>query len=189
MVRLFGLGSNPKTFEFRCASCGRIHRGSPSFGYDKPAYNFDVPEAERDARVKVTKDICEIWPPAGEEGDTYYFIRGLLEVPITGVDEPFLWGVWVTQSEESFRRYFETFGQNQSGDGSFGWLAVVMPGYKRTKPGEALEHLKCDVEWQGGDQRPLIQVQECDHPLYRDQRDGISWERAIELAMLMMHPD
>jgi len=192
MRRLFGLGANPKTFEFKCADCGALHRGSPSFGYKHPPQYLDVPEEDRAARVWLSEDACVISPAAGEQsGKPDYYIRGILEVPIHGASEPFLWGVWVTQSKESFDRYLETFRKDQSDDGSFGWLPVSMPHYRRIGQGEQLENLRCNVVWQGQingrGQRPLIQLQECDHPLFIDQRDGISWERAIEIARLVMH--
>lgn len=192
MIRLFGLGRDPGTFEFKCPDCGKIHRGSPSFAYAKPAYYFDVPKEERGSRVALSDDLCCISPGESDDDRTiHYFIRCLLEIPIRDADEPFLWGVWVTQSEESFERYKNTFETDQSGMGSFGWLAVVMPPYRRNAPGEPHEHLKCNVQWQGTKngkgQRPLIEIQECDHPLYADQRDGISWDRAIKIARAVMH--
>lgn len=192
MPRLFGLGREPKTFEFRCADCGKLHRGAPSFGYDKPAYYFDVPEGERAARVAISDDLCRI-APGEEDGEqtVFHFIRCILEIPIHDAGEPFLWGMWATQSEESFERYRKTFDTDQSGMGSFGWLAVVMPPYNRAAPGAPLEHLKCNVQWQGAAngkaQRPLVELQACDHPLYFDQRDGISWDRAVDIARRMMH--
>jgi hypothetical protein len=188
--RLFGLGQEPRTFEFKCIECGAIHRGSPSFGFDKPSSYYDVPEPERDTRIMLTKDTCFIVPAADNEGgQIHYFLRGLLEVPIVGATEPFLWGVWVTQSEDSFMKYLETFDHDQSGTSSFGWLPVAWAAYKRTRPGEYLENLRCSVHWQKKGKRPLIEVQECDHPLYFDQRDGISWDRAIEIARTVMHGD
>jgi hypothetical protein len=177
------------TFEFQCSECGEIHRGSPSFSYKKPSYYFDVPEAEREARVDINDDLCRIRPlQEDSEGQTIYCIRTTLDVPIHGADEPFCWGVWVTQSEESFKRYVETWDQDQSGDGSFGWLAVTMPYYNRRNPGEPFDSLKCDVRWGRKGQRPKVELQSCDHPLYIDQRDGISWETAIEIARLWPHP-
>jgi hypothetical protein len=188
MPRLFGLGQEPRTFEFQCGECGAIHRGSPSFGFDRPSLYDDVPEPERAARIMLTRDTCFIAPAPDEEGgQTHYFLRGLLEVPIAGATEPFLWGVWVTQSEASFMEYLETFEDDQSGTGSFGWLAVAWAPYKRTKPGQYLENLRCNALWQKQGKRPLIELQECDHPLYRDQRDGISWHRAIEIARMVIH--
>ncbi|MCP4328229.1 MAG: DUF2199 domain-containing protein [Alphaproteobacteria bacterium] len=171
-----------KSFEFRCDQCGEVHTGSPSFAYARPHQYFLVPKSEREHRIRIDRDTCVI------DEDTF-FVRGLLEIPIRDTQDPFLWGVWVSQSPESFARYVETFDQDQSGDGSFGWLTVTMPGYVRTPNGEELENLACDIRWQDVGQRPLIAPHECDHPLYRDFTNGIDWDRAIELAQLVLHSD
>lgn len=168
------------TFEFVCSYCGKTHSGAPSFSYDQPPQANSIPKEEWAERIKLNDDFCVI-----DQED--FFIRGLIEIPILGYDEPFLWGVWVSQSEESFWRYVDTFDQDQSGDGSFGWLSVTMPGYRRTGPGEPLEAIPCDVEWQGKGDRPLVFPQEEDHPLAKDMAHGISVERAAELAVLTMH--
>jgi len=180
MPRLFGLGNEPKTFEFKCDDCGQIHRGSPSFSYAEPVEYFGVPELERETRVRFSPDFCVI-------DETDFLMRGLLEIPIVGADEPFLWGVWVLQSEESFTKFVDSFDDDQSGLGSFGWLGVCMNAYRRTAAGEPIEYLACNVLGQSGHQRPAVVIQECDHPLYRDQRDGISWDRAVEIARDIMH--
>jgi hypothetical protein len=39
-----------------------------------------------------------------------------LEVPIHGVSEPFIWGVWVSASKASFDRYVETYNAPNTGD-------------------------------------------------------------------------
>jgi hypothetical protein len=188
VVRLFGLGTKPKTFEFKCPDCGNIHRGSPSFAYDKPVYVLSVPEQERDERVYLTEDLCRILPAADEpEDETIHCIRATLDIPILDAAEPFCWGVWVTQSEESFGHYVETFSEDQSEFVTFGWLPVTMPPYERSAPNEPLEHLKCDVHWGVDGQRPKLFLQESAHPLYLDQRDGISWNSAIEIARKIMH--
>lgn len=178
--KLFGLTSNPKSFQFRCSDCGEMHKGSPSFGYDTPFLYSTVPEEERADRAHLTSDICSI-------DDDTFFIRGVIEIPIHDVEDPLLWGVWVSQSQESFERYVASFDGDQSDDGSFGWLDVTMQGYDLTKDDEECETLGCDVSWQGFGARPLIVPQECDHILYRDCTNGISWDRAIELARLVMH--
>jgi hypothetical protein len=186
MARLFGLGR--KTFKFRCPDCGEMHRGSPSIAYDRPLHHDHVPEAERAERVELTSDTCLIRPPVAEtDTEAMYFIRGVLEVPIADVDEPFTWGLWVSQSQSSFERYRATFGHDQSGDGSFGWLTVSMRPYLRHPAAEPLEYLACNVPWQPKGRRPLIEIKPCDHPLYLDQRDGISWDRAIEIARQALH--
>jgi len=186
VVRLFGLGRKPQTFEFRCESCGKIHRGSPSFSLHRPEHIFDVPESERDDRVLATDDLCVILPPKGQdESETTYWIRATLDIPIKGVSEPFCWGVWVSQSKEAFERYRETFDLDQSDDGSFGWLPVHMAHYRNADGSWPM--LKCNVEWGPKGKRPKIEIQECDNQIYLDLRDGISWEKAIEIAAPLMH--
>jgi len=180
MTRIFGLDDKAKSFEFKCDCCSEIHRGSPSFAYDKPVFYFDVPEEEREDRTFLTSDLCVI-------DDKIFLIRAILEIPIHGVEEPFTWGIWVSQSEENFLRYQDTYDDDQSGITTFGWLAATMPGYNERDEEGLLVNLKTNVMWQAPGDRPIVELQDCDHPLYRDQRDGISWERAVELAQLTMH--
>lgn len=190
MRRLFGLGRDPKTFEFECPDCGDIHRGSPSFAYAKPTYYFDVPELERERRIKISDDLCTISPALNDEdGETIHCIRATLDIPIHGASDPFCWGVWVTQSGDSFQRYVETFSGDQSDDGSFGWLAVTMPYYNSNLPGEPFESLACDIEWGPTGKRPKVILQDSTHQLVLDQREGINWDKAIQLARAMMHPE
>jgi hypothetical protein len=39
----------------------------------------------------------------------FSFVRACLEIPIHGVSEPFLWGVWVSLSQKNFDRYVTTY--------------------------------------------------------------------------------
>ena len=169
---------------YTCACCGKVYKGSPSFAYKKPSYYFDVPEEERDERVTISDDLCHI---RGKDGEAdIYAIRGTLDIPIMGVKEPLCWGVWVTQSRQSFEKYVETFKTDQSGEGSFGWLTVTMPYFDRSEPNEELENLACDVKWGKKGQRPKIVVQACDHPLYHSQADGIDWDTAVSIAQAFL---
>jgi len=169
----------PRHFEFRCRSCGDIHRGSPSFAYTKPAQYFEIPEHQREARIALGTDTCVI-------DDSVHLIRAILEVPIIGVEDPFMWGVWVSQSEANFERYVATFDDDQLGEMSFGWLAVTLPGYAASHE-TAWQSLACNVHWGRSGQRPAIELQVSDHPLYYDQVNGIDWPRATELARLALH--
>lgn len=145
-----------------------------------------MPEAERAERVTASDDLCVIRPSSDDpEGMTTYWIRATLDVPIHGAAEPFCWGVWVSQSKESFERYQATFDDDQSGDGSFGWLPVHMKHYR--DPDGSWPTLECDVEWGSSGQRPKIKLWESDNPLYQDQRDGISWDQAVAIARPLMH--
>jgi hypothetical protein len=166
-----------KTFRYKCACCGQIHEGGPSFAYDQPVFAAGVPAEERAKRVWLGSDLCVV-------DEEFHFIRTTLEIPIIGTDDGFLWGVWVSQSKDSFERYIETFDQDQTGMNSFGWLAVNLPGYHTH--GEDLVSLPTDVVW--GPERPQLRIHDDqNHPLAIDQRQGISWDRAVELAVLQMH--
>ena len=167
-------------FEFRCGSCGEAYRGAPSFAYDKPAHYFTIPEHEREQRVILDADTCSI-------DDEHFFIRTILEIPITGHDQPFMWGVWVSQSRASFMRYIASYDTDQTGDGSFGWLAAMMPGYETTDEDGNWTYLACSVAWGDVGQRPLVHLHQADHALYRDQVCGISHRRATELSELAMY--
>ncbi|MEL6977929.1 MAG: DUF2199 domain-containing protein [Pseudomonadota bacterium] len=181
------VGKKDATFEFTCAVCGDTHRGAPSFCFREPPQIARLSDAEKDARVRLSDDLCRLRALGDGEEDAF-FIRVTLEIPIHGSEAPFLWGVWVSQSAESFARYLKTFDDDQSGDSSFGWLVDTLPGYRRRTDNGALENLACDVFWGSERRRPTIRIQECDHPLFFDQRDGVSVERAIALAQLALHP-
>lgn len=169
-------------FKYTCECCGEVHEGAPSYAYRYPTWYFSVPEEERAARVTWTEDLCEIKPGAGIGEETLYAIRAVLEIPILGTDDVFTWGVWVTQSQESFHRYGESFGADQAGMSSFGWLPVTMPPYLRGGAEADTEYLECEVRWGPKGQRPKVELWGCDHPVFLDQRDGITVERAIAMA-------
>lgn len=168
-----------------CNDCGELSTGAPSFSFQFPRYYFDVPEEDLEERVLISEDLCHIRPGKSNPDEAHIFcIRVVLEIPIFGADDPFTWGVWVTQSEASFENYVKTFGQDQSSLGSFGWLPVDLPFYNQTAAGQPVEHLECDVVWGADGQRPKVHLRESAHPLTKDQRDGISWKKAMKIARI-----
>ncbi len=178
----------PKSFQYKCNECGEIHSGAPSFSFAHPVYVFDVPEEEQASRVRITEDLCRIEPaPNDADQDVIYCIRCILEIPIKGSDAPFTWGIWVTQSKESFDKYIDTFDSDQTALQSFGWLAVNMPYYKATKEGEPLVHLECDVHFGPQGQRPKIYLWENTHALAVHQHRGLTWRKAVEIATFVNH--
>ncbi len=171
-----------------CSECGETHKGSPSVSYRYPTYYYDLSEEERDARAECTDDLCHIKadPTDGSSVDIFY-IRVILEIPIVGVSDPFTFGVWVSQSKESYERYVETFKRDQSDDFSFGWFTNTLPLYSDTSTGDDHENIECDVHWERIGKRPKIIFWESDHELSVDQRMGVSWNKAIKLAKLAIH--
>ena len=167
-------------FAFKCSCCGEIHEGSPSFAFRAPDQYASLSEEQKEKMGMLTPDFCTI---THEEG-TDRFVRAVLEVPIHGVEEPFLWGVWVSLSEKSFNRYSETFEAPVAGEGFFGWVCNRIDLYP-------YEHARAaDVLVQAGRSRPRVVLHRGDaedDPLVIDQVNGISVARAQELAERAMH--
>ena len=187
MTKLFGVGSSPRSFEFKCEQCKEIHRGSPSFSYASP-FIPQLSDEEYARRVELSDDLCRVLPVSVVvNASPEYWIRVILEIPILGAKEPFTWGVWVTQSEDSFNRYRDTFDDDQSDDGSFGWLPNNLPVYSDQPLQGEIDSFPCDVYWGPIGRRPKLVLHDVDHPLYRDQNEGVSWDRAIELAQITIH--
>ncbi len=163
---------------FVCRMCGERHAGLPAFHFDAPGQIDLVPPEERDARVELRDDTCII-----ELDGTHRFVRGQLEIPIEGVDETFLWSVWVSLSEASFARYSELFEDDDRvpGEAFFGWLCNALPEYPDTM------FLKTRLHVRAYPSRPSVELEPTDHPLAVDQREGISRERAVELAERLLH--
>lgn len=179
----FAIGNKPKGFSFKCSCCDKVHEGGPSFSMDMPFGAFLIPKDEFDERVKLNSDLCIV-------DKTDFYIRATLSIPIQNSSEDFLWGVWVTQSKESFNRYVETFDADQSQESSFGWLPITFEGYARNPLDGPVENLKTSVYWGDSAKRPTVVFHDdVDHPMATDQRNGISWDRAIELAIGIMHPE
>jgi len=162
-----------RVFSFVCATCGKRHDGSPSVGYSAPFYWQETHRTDTSGASRLNGDLCMI-----ERRD--YFIRCILEMPIHDIEEPFLWGVWVTQSERNFRDYADRFHDTPERC-TFGYFANRLPGYPDTL------NLQTHVHWQTGGSRPKVEIEPTDHLLYRDWSEGISWERAAELAGPFFH--
>ncbi len=167
-------------FAFKCSCCGELHEGSPSFAFQAPdPYTWLTDEQKQDIG-RLSDDLCVI----RHTERTDYFVRAVLEIPIHGVSEPFVWGVWVSASQQSFERYVQTFDTPLEGDGFFGWLCNRINLY----PAE--QSRSADVFIQLGGFRPKVvlhsTVNETDQ-LAVDQLSGITVERAQYLAEKAMH--
>jgi hypothetical protein len=105
----------------------------------------------------------------------------VLEVPIHGAQDPFLWGVWVSLSEANFTRHLDTWDAPVESDKYFGWFCNQLPYYPDTMS------LKTSVRPRAGGQRPYIVLEPTEHLLSRHFHDGISIAEAQKVAEVMMH--
>ena len=88
-------------FSFKCRCCGEMHEGSPSFGFVVPDQYASLTDEQKAEMGTLSEDFCTITRANG----TDRFIRAVLEIPIHGIESPFLFGVWVSLSEKGFNRY------------------------------------------------------------------------------------
>jgi hypothetical protein len=159
-----------------CRCCGK-HFNTLPFSYAPIAPDpwFAVPEENRNSRTLLGSDQCII-------DDKEFFIRGCLEIPILGCDDPFVWGVWVSVSEASFARVGELWDVDVRDHEPplFGWLCTELSAYPTTFG------LKTSVHLRNGGKRPYIAVEPTEHPLSFEQRTGVSLQRVEEIASAIL---
>jgi hypothetical protein len=162
-------------FTYTCGECAEEHHGLPAWGADAPAYYAQVDDLAR-RRARLTGDTCVV--------DGHHFVRGCLEIPILGSHEWWSWGVWVSLSEKSYARVLELLDDpaRDREPPYFGWFSTTLP---RLLYPETLG-LKAAVHERPPGERPLIILEPTDHPLAVDQHEGISLERAREMAALLL---
>jgi hypothetical protein len=150
-----------------CATCGQEHGELPHIGSGAPFQWADV--LNQDPNSLLTEDLCII------EGRDH-FVHGVIEIPVHGCEDGFGWGVWVSHKKENFETYRNNYDTPTIGP-FFGWLCTKLDYYPET----TLE-LKTMAQYQGGGLRPRIVLAESSHPLYQQQRDGISLAEAWKIV-------
>jgi hypothetical protein len=165
-----------------CLACGEAHRGLPDLACEAP--DFWPGSEEKDPNSValssshfLSEDFCVV---RGQ----HFFLRCVLELPILGSGGQSLgFGVWATLWETSYRRYLETFDSGEHGQlGPWsGRLCNRLEGYPDTR------NMKCRLHPRDGRQRPRIALEAPEHPLTREQREGITLDRVLELHALNGH--
>lgn len=140
--------------------------------FPAPAYVDAIPDAERDARVVVEGDCCEI------DGELF-FVRARIQLPVAGAgaDAPvFEWRVWASVSAAAYVRLADAF-ENPDADvppPSVAFVSSRLPEYPDTLDLKAMLHPQMG-------ELPLLVLPASDHPLATEQQEGISIERVRAL--------
>ncbi len=154
---------------YTCSTCHQYHEELPmDVGYDFPAF-YD-PKDKESAKT-LTSDTFIL-------NNESFFVRGVLELPIIDSDKVFNYGVWVSLSDENFKRYPEVDGTDLGlqDPPHFGWFANSIRGYPETL------NLKTHVHFQVKEFRPKIELEHTDHLLSIEQHHGITIQRVHEIV-------
>jgi hypothetical protein len=148
-----------------------------SFAADFPDKYVKLAENERGSRALIGSDQCII-------DSQWFFLRGILEIPIIGNDESFLWGLWVSVLEGVFNEISECWeleGREKDHGPYNGRLANSLPVYPETLD------IEINVNLQPVSVRPLFVIEDAHHPMAMQQQSGVTQQEAIELASTLLH--
>lgn len=162
---------------YLCGRCGEVHPELPfSYGAEYPDAYYQLPQAERIVRWEGNEE-------AGAIDGQHFFLRARIMIPVLDADQPFHWGVWVSQSQQSMERIAENWDKpgREEMEPTFGWLSTRLPLYPETL------HLPTMVHQQPVGERPLVELEETDHPLSIEQHQGITLARVREIAEALLH--
>jgi hypothetical protein len=155
---------------FKCPCCDKWQDEIPDVHCPMPDYAHDVPESERKKRIYLTSDLCVV-------DKEYFFIRGLLLLPIKNSADRFGWGIWSSLSRENFQRYYDSYDDDMSGwEPMFGYLANQLAGYPDSL------NLKLSVQPGSEGERPTVTLEPTDHSLAIAQREGVTLEKVLEIV-------
>ena len=111
------------------------------------------------------------------------FIRGCLELPVQG-EERFVWGVDLLSKPACNAPTSSGMpGGPADEPARFGWLSNEL----KSIYGVSTLNLKTAVRFRPGNLRPLVEVEPSDHPLAREQAEGITISRVQEIAAALLH--
>jgi hypothetical protein len=162
---------------FLCSGCNQWHDVLPlSFSVKVPLAATRVPSVMLEERVVITRDQCVI--DGGVIDSARYFLRGRIAVPIIGIEDPFIWGVWAEISPKNFMRTHDLWHQQgREFEPPYpGWLDTDLPLYGTTL------NLEVDVQTQPVGRRPHFTILSEDHSLAREQRNGITLVQVEKIA-------
>jgi hypothetical protein len=164
--------------DYTCGTCGKTHAGVPfSFAADFPDVYANLAKEAREARAVIGSDQCIV-------DSQSFFVRGTLEIPVAGRDEPFVWGLWASVLEDTYEQIsdcWELKGREKIRGPFKGRLANSLSIYPEK------QNLKIRIVLRPVGVRPVFIVEDAEHPLAIEQRTGITEQEAVKIASLLLH--
>jgi hypothetical protein len=170
---------------WKCGSCDQWHHGPClDFGVSNPYYwsrEYEkgvrwniLPSGalEKYGKTFLDEDYCTI-------DDEYFFVRGLIQLPIIGTAQSLCWGVWGSLSRTNFETLLSADKDPARVDlpPMFSWLSSQISDYPDTL------NLKMYAHNRNSGARPLFRLEPTDHPLSREYHHGITPERVKEIML------
>ena len=162
---------------YMCIRCGERHSGVPlSYGSPAPVAWSDE-FADRDDSV-LEDDHCIVRAE-------HFFVKGCLLIPVTDTGQTFNWNVWVSLSRENMTRTLDlwTTEGRESEEPYFGWLSTELS----LVYGQSTLSMRTHVVTQRVGLQPHIHLEDADHPLFAEWRNGMTMDRVREIAAIVMH--
>ena len=160
---------------YECQLCGGSHPLPEALSAGLPEPCLALSPIERERRVVLGDEICKL-------DEARYFLRGNVELPIDG-PRALLWTVWVELDRKPFKRALALWMRDaRTREPPYpGTLATSIPVYEPPTTGLAVE-----VHSQPVGTRFSVSVLD-DHPLAREQRNGVLPTRARAWAEALAH--
>jgi hypothetical protein len=178
-----------------CSHCGKEHEIAhiePSLLHPDPV--LDIPADLRKKTVTEGKDYSVIWRRphskwlrpilARRSGFGRYFLRIMMPFHVAGRDQPINWGVWVEVDREHYRLAHSLWDSpEQHRQPPFpGRVANNLEGYPPTigLPGS--------VQLESPGRVPTFVLDDRDHPLVAEQRNGVTESDVLRWLRPIVHP-
>ncbi|ATL47668.1 hypothetical protein COR50_11100 [Chitinophaga caeni] len=141
----------------------------PAIAFEAPYQYMILSEQDRSTIAMLEEQSCII----RHEQQTDYFIKALLIQKLVDEEMDLQYQVWVSISEENFRKFTALDPGKAHDEQYFGWLASQIPGYDKTL------NLKTVVLYEGENHWPVIIPKENDDSFTRDFYEGIIYDDAV----------
>jgi hypothetical protein len=127
---------------------------------------------KRHAKTFLDEDYCAT-------NDEFFYVRGVLELPIIGSAANFVWGVWGSLSRENFQKVLETNKDPKRVElpPMFSWLSSRIAEYPETLS------LKMYMHQREPGLRPWFELEHTEHPLAQEYHHGIEPARVKEIML------
>jgi hypothetical protein len=162
---------------FVCSRCGSHHQELP-LNYSTMAPDIWDEGLSGDPESMLSLDHCVV---TGE----FFFIKGLIEIPVIDTGETFRWGVWASVRREDFIRNMQLW-ESPGREYEEPYRGTLATGLDHYTP--STYQLRVDVHTRPVGIRPIVAVRDYSHPLSAEQRKGMTRRRAQCIAETVLHP-